>query len=143
MLPSCVKMGIWHVKRRFRILYKKTECRLFNLKYIVMASVMLHNLCMDVDDPCLPHWGLHVKNTSLIREQVEKQKTKNLLCELLKYLQKQPSRGVLRKRCSENMQQIYRRTTMVRHGCFPKSLLHIFRAPFPKNTSGLAASAFV
>ena len=26
--------------------------------------------------------------------------------------QKQPSRGVLRKRCSENMQQIYRRTPM-------------------------------
>ena len=25
---------------------------------------------------------------------------------------KQPSRGVLRKRCSENMQQIYRRTPM-------------------------------
>ena len=27
-------------------------------------------------------------------------------------LQKQPSRGVLRKRCSENMQQIYMRTPM-------------------------------
>ena len=39
-----------------------------------------------------------------MREQVEKQKIKNLFCELLKYLQKQPSRGVLRKRCSENMQ---------------------------------------
>ena len=26
--------------------------------------------------------------------------------------QKQPCRGVLRKRCSENMQQIYRRTPM-------------------------------
>ena len=26
--------------------------------------------------------------------------------------QKQPSRGVLKKRCSENMQQIYRRTPM-------------------------------
>ena len=27
-------------------------------------------------------------------------------------IQKQPSRGVLSKRCSENMQQIYRRTPM-------------------------------
>ena len=27
-------------------------------------------------------------------------------------VQKQPSRGVLRKRCSENMLQIYRRTAM-------------------------------
>ena len=29
-----------------------------------------------------------------------------------KYIQKQPPRGVPRKRCSENMQQIYRRTPM-------------------------------
>ena len=27
-----------------------------------------------------------------------------------KNVQKQPSRGVIRKRCSDNMQQIYRRT---------------------------------
>ena len=60
------------LKGRFRILYKKTEYRLFNLKYIVMASVMLHNLCIDVSDPCLSRWRLHVKNISLIREQVEK-----------------------------------------------------------------------
>ena len=37
-------------------------------------------------------------------------------------LQKQPPRGVPRKRCSENMQEIYRRTP-------------IFRTPFPKSTS--------
>ena len=24
----------------------------------------------------------------------------------------------------------------LRHGCFPVNLLHIFRTPFPKNTSG-------
>ena len=46
-----------------------------------------------------------------------------------------------------NMQQIYRRTPMpkllckfieitLRHGSFPVNLLHIFRTPFPKNTSG-------
>ena len=29
-------------------------------------------------------------------------------------LQKQPSRGVLRKRCSENMQRIYRKTLMLK-----------------------------
>ena len=28
------------------------------------------------------------------------------------YFQKHPSRGILRKRCSENMQQTYRRTPM-------------------------------
>ena len=66
--------------------------------------------------------------------------------------QKQPSRSVLKKWCFENMQQIYRRTPMtkcdfnkvaskfikiaLRHGCSPVNLLHIFKAPFPKNTSG-------
>ena len=52
------------------------------------------------------------------------------------------------KRCSENMQQIYRRTPMsncdftfhfieitLRDGCSPVNLLHIFRTPFSKNTS--------
>ena len=67
-------------------------------------------------------------------------------------VQKQPSRRVLRKRCFENMQQIYRRTPMpkcdfnkfasnfieiaLRHGCSPVNLLHIFKTPFLKNTSG-------
>ena len=67
--------------------------------------------------------------------------------EARKYPQKQPSRGVLRKRCSENMQRIYRRTPMRRcdfkllveitllHGCSPVNLLHIFRTSFLKNTS--------
>ena len=73
-------------------------------------------------------------------------------------IQKQPPRGTTWKRCSENMQQIYRRTPMskcdfnkvalqdwkmlcnfieiaLRHGCSPANLLHIFRTTFPKNTS--------
>ena len=68
---------------------------------------------------------------------------------LLENQQKQPSRGVLRKRCSENMPQIYRTTPMpripmlsnfieiaLRHGSSPGNLLHIFRTTFPKKTSG-------
>ena len=56
--------------------------------------------------------------------------------------QKQPPRGVLGKRCSENMQQIYGRTLMskceitLRHECSPVNLLHIFRTPITKNASG-------
>ena len=63
--------------------------------------------------------------------------------------QKQPPRGVLKKRCSESMQQICSRTPMpkcnlnkvarqksLRHGCSPVNLLHIFRTPFFKNISG-------
>ena len=34
----------------------------------------------------------------------------NTLSDLFNKVQKQPPRGVLKKRCSENMQQIYRRT---------------------------------
>ena len=62
--------------------------------------------------------------------------------EILQEIQKQPFRVVLWKRCSENMQQIYRRVPMLsfteialRHGCSPLNLLHIFRTPFFKNTS--------
>ena len=49
-------------------------------------------------------------------------------------VQKQPSRGSLKKRCSKIMQQIYRRT--LRHGFSAVNLLHIFRTPLLKSTSG-------
>ena len=54
----------------------------------------------------------------------------------------QPLRAVLSKRCSENIQQIYKRTPMpkcdfnkipLQQGYSPVNLLHIFRTPFPKN----------
>ena len=80
---------------------------------------------------------------------------KNTSCQRFcnNYLQKQPS-GVIKKRCSENMKQIYMRTPMLkwdfnkvikqgnfievtlRHRCSHVNLLHIFRTPLPKNTSG-------
>ena len=62
-----------------------------------------------------------------------------------KYSEKQPSRGVLRKRYSENMQQIYRRTPLPKYdfnkvalqlGRSSVNLQHIFRPSFPKNISG-------
>ena len=66
----------------------------------------------------------------------------------LEQVQKQTSRGVLTKGCSENMQQIdhaekntyaevrsnFTEITL-RYGCSPVNLLYIFRIPFPKNTS--------
>ena len=68
------------------------------------------------------------------------------------YFQKQPSIGVLTKSCSENMQQIYRRTIVSKRDfnkvakqiywnhtsarLFPVNLLYIFRTPFYKNTYG-------
>ena len=65
--------------------------------------------------------------------------------------QKQPSRGVLRKRflkiCSKFTEEHPRRSGIwtkllctfieitLRHGCSPVNLLHFFRTPFPRNTS--------
>ena len=60
-------------------------------------------------------------------------------------MQKQPTRGVPRKRWSENVQEIDRKTPIskcdfnkvaLQHGCSPVNLLHIFGTPFPRNTSG-------
>ena len=48
------------------------------------------------------------------------------------FSQRQPPRRVPRKRCSENMQQIYRKTPMLKCD-FNKA---IFRTPFPKITYG-------
>ena len=57
-------------------------------------------------------------------------------------IKKQPSIDDFIKRCSPNIQQIYRRTPMskfdfnIEHGCSSVNILHIFRTPFSKNTSG-------
>ena len=65
------------------------------------------------------------------------------------FIQKQPLKGVLSKRCSKNMQQIYKRTPMpkcdfnkvakqitLQYECSPVNLPHIFSTAFTKNTSG-------
>ena len=83
------------------------------------------------------HWSVQAAIfTSRIQSKYwEMQSRKNSI-------QKQPPRGVLKKRCSEDMQQIYRRSPMpkceiaLRHGCSPANLLNVFRTHFPRNTSG-------
>ena len=53
------------LKSRWRILYKKTEMKTYNLKHIVMAWVMLHNLCIARNDPSNPRWRLTVEELEL------------------------------------------------------------------------------
>ena len=48
------------LKERWCILYKKTECRLFNLRYVIMACISLLYLCIELADPCQPRWKLEV-----------------------------------------------------------------------------------
>ena len=78
-------------------------------------------------------WRNFNKNSSLFSKEVS---VENFLSQkylpqkflVATFFQKQPSRGVHIKRCSENMQQIYRRTPMtgaIRHGCSLVNLLHI------------------
>ena len=55
------------LKGRWRILHKQTECRMYNLKYVILSCMMLHNLCISVNDPCEPQWRLEVKQLSLIK----------------------------------------------------------------------------
>ena len=60
------------LKGRWRFLFKQTECRMFNLKNIIMACILLHNICIAHNDPCEPRWRLTVKNLSLISKQLSK-----------------------------------------------------------------------
>ena len=48
-----------------------------------------------------------------------------------KFIGEHPCRSVISKRLQSNFVEV-----TLRHGCSPVNLLHIFRAPFLKNTSG-------
>ena len=85
-----------------------------------------------------------------------KQHKKQPFADVFKMRQKQPLRGVLRKRCSETCSKyagehpcqsvisIKLQSDFIeiapRHRCSPVNLLHIFRTPFLKNTSVAAYS---
>ena len=58
-------------------------------------------------------------------------------------IQKQPPKGVLRKRYSENMQQSNFIEIALRHGCSPVNLLHVFRCTFSKEHLWMAASEYI
>ena len=65
------------LKGRWRILYKKAEVRNFNLKYVVMACIMLHNLCIERNDPCEPRWKLEVKDIELFEKPLKRTEDSN------------------------------------------------------------------
>ena len=64
------------LKGRWRILDKKPECRLKNVKYVIMTCVMLHNLCIELDDHCQPRWQVEVEQISGIPKQVDRYEDK-------------------------------------------------------------------
>ena len=64
------------LKGRWRILYKKTEMKTYNLKYIIMSCVMLHNLCISRNDPCNHRWRLTVAELELHDKIISRQQNK-------------------------------------------------------------------
>ena len=64
------------LKGRWCIALKKTECQLFNLRYIVMACIAFHNLCIEISDPCQPRWRLEVDDLDLIRKRLRRAEDK-------------------------------------------------------------------
>ena len=75
VIENCYGM----LKSRRRILYKKAESNVFNLKFIVMTWVILHYFCIAKDDPCNRGWHLCVPelelNNTVIKRRANKGET--------------------------------------------------------------------
>ena len=69
---------------RWCILFKKTECQLFNFHYIVMACIVLHNLWIQISDLCQPRWRLEVDNLDLFEKDGMGQKIRESSLNCLK-----------------------------------------------------------
>ena len=64
------------LKGRWRILYKKTDVKLVNVKYVTLLCILLHNLCIAVKDPCKPRWRLSVQELQLDDSIFDRQENK-------------------------------------------------------------------
>ena len=64
------------LKGRWRILHKKTEMKMYNLKYVVTACVMLHNICIATNNPCNPRWRLGAER-ELTNKIINRSKSKS------------------------------------------------------------------
>ena len=64
---------------RWRILYKQREGRMYNLKYVIMSCIMVHNLCIFINDPCEPRRQLEVRELGLIKKTLLALKTEERL----------------------------------------------------------------
>ena len=64
------------LKGRWRFIYKKCEAKMRNVKYVLMACVLLHNLCIERRDPCNPRWKLRVDQINMIPRNVPRKEDK-------------------------------------------------------------------
>lgn len=49
---------------------------MYNVKYVVMACVLLDDLCIARQDPCNPRWKLHVDKLILVERNIPRTKNK-------------------------------------------------------------------
>ena len=52
--------GRWH------LICKKYKSKMHNVKYVIMACVLQHGLCIARQDLCIPRWKLHVDELSFV-----------------------------------------------------------------------------
>ena len=65
------------MKGRWRFSHKKTECRISNIRYIILAIIALHNICIDFNDPCKPRWVLKVKRLNVRHKVLGREQNKD------------------------------------------------------------------
>ena len=64
------------LKGCWRLIYTKCECKLHNMKDIIMAAVLLHNLCIHTNDPC-KRWKISVENLEFTDKSVCRKESRN------------------------------------------------------------------
>ena len=66
------------LKSRWRILYQKTELKIYNLKYVIMACVMLNHFCIHTNDPCNTRWKLSLEEVELNVGKINRQQNNRI-----------------------------------------------------------------
>ena len=65
------------LKGRRRITYKKCECKFYNIKYVITATALLHNIFIHRNDPCKPRWRLSIDDIELIDTELGRTQHRN------------------------------------------------------------------
>ena len=63
------------LKGCLRIIHKRCEYKLQNVKCIVTACVLSHNFCIAVGDPCLLRWKLQVEELANIDKRLDRKES--------------------------------------------------------------------
>ena len=65
------------LKGRRRLIYKKCESKLHNIKYIILACVFLHIFCIFMNDPFKSRWRLEIEEIEILNYEKQGKKERN------------------------------------------------------------------